>query len=120
MQKHAIDLLVGFIDRSHAPRFFLAFASHAHGGFGKRAPGAEQGLSYGLAALRHKGKPLLGFKAAKDHLAVFPFSPAAVDVVRERLAGYSLSKGTIRFTTDMPLPDDVVRDLVRQRLGEIG
>ncbi|WP_439659880.1 iron chaperone [Lentzea sp. HUAS TT2] len=84
------------------------------------APGAEQGLSYGLAALRHKGKPLLGFKAAKDHLAVFPFSPAAVDVVRERLAGYSLSKGTIRFTTDMPLPDDVVRDLVRQRLGEIG
>jgi len=84
------------------------------------APGAEQGLSYGLAALRHKGKPLLGFKAAKDHLAVFPFSPAAVDVVRERLAGYSLSKGTIRFTTDMPLPDDVVRDLIRQRLGEIG
>jgi uncharacterized protein YdhG (YjbR/CyaY superfamily) len=84
------------------------------------APDAEQGLSYGLAALRHKGKPLLGFKAARDHLAVFPFSPAAVDVVRERLAGYSLSKGTIRFTTDMPLPDDVVRDLVRQRLGEIG
>ncbi|SFR28278.1 Uncharacterized conserved protein YdhG, YjbR/CyaY-like superfamily, DUF1801 family [Lentzea waywayandensis] len=84
------------------------------------APDAEQGLSYGLAALRHKGKPLLGFKAAKDHLAVFPFSPAAVDVVRERLTGYSLSKGTIRFTTDMPLPDDVVRDLIRQRLGEIG
>lgn len=84
------------------------------------APDAEQGLSYGLAALRHKGKPLLGFKAARDHLAVFPFSPAAVDVVRERLAGYSLSKGTIRFTTDMPLPDDVVRDLIRQRLGEIG
>lgn len=86
----------------------------------KFAPDAEQGTSYGMAALRLKGKPLLGFKAAKDHLAVFPFSPAAVDVVRERLAGFSLSKGTVRFTTDRPLPDDVVRDLVRQRMGEIG
>ena len=84
------------------------------------APDAEQGLSYGLAALRHKGKPLLGFKAARDHLAVFPFSPAAVDAVRDRLTGFSLSKGTIRFTADSPLPDDVVRDLVRHRMDEIG
>ena len=83
------------------------------------APDAEQGMSYGMAALRHHGKPLLGFKASKDHLAVFPFSPAAVDAVRDRLAGFSLSKGTVRFTPEMPLPDDVVRDMVRQRLSEI-
>jgi uncharacterized protein YdhG (YjbR/CyaY superfamily) len=83
------------------------------------APEAEQGTSYGMAALRHQGRPLLGFKASKDHLAVFPFSPAAVDAVRDRLAGFSLSKGTIRFTADKPLPDDVVRDLVRHRLSEI-
>ncbi|HEX8868905.1 MAG TPA: DUF1801 domain-containing protein [Lentzea sp.] len=86
----------------------------------KLAPDAEQGTSYGMAALRYRGKPLLGFKAAKDHLAVFPFSPAAVDAVRDRLTGFSLSKGTIRFTADTPLPDDVVRDLVRHRLDEIG
>jgi uncharacterized protein YdhG (YjbR/CyaY superfamily) len=83
-------------------------------------PDTEQGMSYGMAALRHRGKPLLGFKAAKDHLSVFPFSPAAVDAVRDRLTGFSLSKGTIRFTPDTPLPDDVVRDLVRQRMDEIG
>lgn len=87
---------------------------------GELAPDAEQGTSYGMAALRHRGKPLLGFKAAKDHLAVFPFSPAAVDAVRDRLTGFSLSKGTVRFTPDIPLPDDVVRDLVRHRLNEIG
>jgi uncharacterized protein YdhG (YjbR/CyaY superfamily) len=85
----------------------------------EQAPDAEQGTSYGMAALRHRGKPLLGFKAAKDHLSVFPFSPAAVDAVRDRLTGFSLSKGTIRFTADTPLPDDVVRDLVRQRMTEI-
>ena len=85
-----------------------------------QAPDAEQGTSYGMAAFRYRGKPLLGFKAAKDHLSVFPFSPAAVDAVRDRLTGFSLSKGTIRFTADSPLPDDVVRDLIRQRMDEIG
>lgn len=83
------------------------------------APDAEQGVGYGMAALRYRGKPLLGFQAAKQHLAIYPFSPPAIDAVRERLVGFRLSKGTIRFTADTPLPDDVVRDLVRARLHEI-
>jgi uncharacterized protein YdhG (YjbR/CyaY superfamily) len=57
--------------------------------------------------------------ASAKHLSVFPFSPEVVEGVRERLAGYSLSKGTIRFTPDQPLPDDVVEDIVRLRLAEI-
>ena len=82
-------------------------------------PDAEQGTSYGMAALRYKRKPLLGFAAAKRHLSVFPFSPQVVDEVRDRLSGYELSKGTIRFTVEKPLPDDVIRDVVTLRLAEI-
>ncbi len=82
-------------------------------------PDAEQGTSYGMAALRHRGKPLLGFLAAKQHLSVFPFSPAVVDAVRDRLDGFDLSKGTVRFTVDHPLPPDVTRDIVRLRAAEI-
>jgi len=33
-------------------------------------PEAEQGMSYGMAALRYKQKPLLGFVATKRHLSV--------------------------------------------------
>jgi uncharacterized protein YdhG (YjbR/CyaY superfamily) len=83
------------------------------------APEAEDGTSYGMAALRYKRKPLLGFLAAKDHLSVFPFSSRVVDTVRDRLQGFELSKGTIRFTVAMPLPDEVVRDVVRLRIDEI-
>jgi uncharacterized protein YdhG (YjbR/CyaY superfamily) len=82
-------------------------------------PEAEDGTSYGMAALRYKRKPLLGFRTAKDHLSVFPFSPKVVDAVRDRLAGFDLSKGTIRFTVARPLPDEVVRDVVRLRMNEI-
>ena len=82
-------------------------------------PEAEQGTSYGMAALMYKQKPLLGFLAAKHHLSIFPFSSRVIDVVRDRLAGFKLSKGTIRFTVATPLPDDVVRDIVRLRIEEI-
>ena len=85
----------------------------------RAVPDAVDGRSYGMPALRHAGKPLIGILAAKDHLSVFPFSPEAVEAVRERLPGFSLSKGTIRFTVDQPVPDDVLRDLVELRRAEI-
>jgi uncharacterized protein YdhG (YjbR/CyaY superfamily) len=83
------------------------------------APDAVDGVSYGMPALKVSGKALIGVVAAAKHLSVFPFSPSAIDAVREDLAGWSLSKGTIRFTPDHPLPDDVVERLVRARLAEI-
>lgn len=82
-------------------------------------PEAEDSTSYGMAALTYKRKPLLGFRAAKDHLSVFPFSAGVVDAVRDRLPAFEQSKGTIRFTVAMPLPDDVVHDIVRLRINEI-
>ena len=82
-------------------------------------PEAGQGTSYGMAALTHHGKPVLGFRAGARHLSVFPFSPAAIDAVRERLDAFDVAKGTIRFSPDRPVPADVLADLVRARKQEI-
>ena len=83
------------------------------------APGAEEGRSYGVPASIEAGRPLLGFSAAKAHLSIFPFSPAAIDAVRDRLDGFDLAKGTIRFSPERPVPEDVFADLVRARREEI-
>lgn len=83
------------------------------------APDAEQGTSYGLPAMMYRGRPLLGLARAKNHLSVFPFSPAVIEALRGRLDGFSLSKGTIRFTASQTLPDDVITDLVILRRAEI-
>lgn len=82
-------------------------------------PDAEEGRSYGMPALKLDGKPLIGVAAAAKHLSVFPFSPGVVDAVASRLEGFSLSKGTVRFTPDHPVPDDVVEEMVRLRQAEI-
>ena len=83
------------------------------------APDAEEGESYGMPAFLYAGRPLLGFRAAKKHLSVFPFSPAAIDAVEGRLEGFDRSKGTIRFSPDRPVPEEVLTDLVRARKEEI-
>jgi uncharacterized protein YdhG (YjbR/CyaY superfamily) len=80
------------------------------------APEAEQGTSYGAPAFRYRGRPLLGFKAAKDHLSFFVFDPEINQRVRDRLRGFRVTKGLVAFTPEAMPPDDVVRDMVRYRL----
>lgn len=88
--------------------------------FVRRAvPNAEESVSYGMPAFKYKGRPLLGLRVGKDHLSLFPFSPAAVSSARKELAGFDLSKGTVRFSADKPVPDSALEQLLSQRLREI-
>src|SRR5262245_57846719 len=82
-------------------------------------PDVEEGRSYAMPAFKYEGRPLLGITAAKAHLSVFPFSSAAVDAVRDSLVGFSLSKGTIPFHPEQPIPKDVLERLLRHRMAEI-
>jgi uncharacterized protein YdhG (YjbR/CyaY superfamily) len=58
-------------------------------------------------------------KVSEKHLSLYPFSPDVVAAVAPRLRGYSLSKGTIRFSAEQPLPTDVLDDIVELRRSEI-
>ena len=85
----------------------------------RAVPDAEESKSYGMPAFKYKKRPLLGFSASKKHLSVFPFSPAAIDAARGALAGFDVSKGTVRFTPDKPIPESALDQLLRHRLREI-
>jgi uncharacterized protein YdhG (YjbR/CyaY superfamily) len=85
----------------------------------RTVPEAEEGKSYGLPAFKYNERPLLGFRASKNHLSVFPFSPEAVEAARDALEGFDLAKGTVRFTPDKPIPDDALEQLIQARLREI-
>jgi uncharacterized protein YdhG (YjbR/CyaY superfamily) len=82
------------------------------------APKAEECLSYGLAAFRLDGKPLVAFGATGNHCAFYPISSSTVTAHTEELEGFDTSKGTIRFRVDKPLPAILVRKLVRARIAE--
>jgi len=81
------------------------------------APKAEECISYQIPAFRLDGKMLVWFHAAANHCSFFPgASPIAAH--KKELEGYKTSKGTIRFAADRPLPDTLVRKLVKARIAE--
>jgi uncharacterized protein YdhG (YjbR/CyaY superfamily) len=79
----------------------------------------EEGTSYAMPAFFYKGKALVGFLVLKEHLSLFPHSGLVVDQFKDRLEGFSLSSGTIRFTVEHQLPEDIIRDIVRMRMRMI-
>jgi len=82
------------------------------------APKAEECISYGLAAFRLNGKPLVAFGAAANHCALYPMNSTTVLAHKDELRAYDTSKGTIRFPADKPLPVSLVRKLVKARIAE--
>lgn len=82
-------------------------------------PEAEEGTSYGMAALRYSGRPLVSVVATRAGFSVFPFSSAVVATVLEQLDGFDSTKGGIRFTAKRLLPDDAFDALVTERQAEI-
>src|SRR5262245_2882010 len=81
-------------------------------------PKAEECISYGLAAFRLHGRPLVAFGATPNHCAFYPMSAITVAAHQDDLKGYETSKGTIRFAADKPLPTALVRKLVKARIAE--
>lgn len=84
------------------------------------APTAEEGISYGLAAFRLNGKPLVALGATEKHCAFYLMSNSTVADHAKELQKYDTSTGTIRFAADKPLPAALVKKLVKARIDENG
>ena len=82
-------------------------------------PEAEEGTSYGMAALRYRGRPLISVVSTKQGYSVFPFSPAVVESVIAEFDGFESTKGGIRFTDKRHLPNKAFDALVQRRRDEI-
>src|SRR5438034_11739737 len=83
------------------------------------APKAEECMSYGIPAFRLDGRSLVFFGAWANHCALYPGSSARLKEFRSDLKGFQLSKGTIRFSSDNPLPVALVKKLVKARVAQI-
>src|ERR671931_74172 len=83
------------------------------------APKAEECISYQIPAFRLDGKMLVWFGAATNHCSFFP-GASPIAAYKKALVKYNTSKGTIRFPPDNPLPDTLVKKLVKARIAERG
>lgn len=84
----------------------------------KVVPHAEIKVYYGVPSFLVNGKLFIGVAAGKKHMSLYP-SGSGVEAIQADLEGYSLSKGTIRFTAQKPIPDHLINKLIAIRLAQI-
>lgn len=84
----------------------------------KVAPEAEEVITYGMPGFKYQGKYLISFAAFKDHMSIFPGS-GAIAQLGAKLSKFKLSKGTVQFTLENPLPETTLKKIVEARIKEI-
>jgi uncharacterized protein YdhG (YjbR/CyaY superfamily) len=82
------------------------------------APKAEELIAWKMPAFR-QDKLLVCYAAFKDHCSLFPMSATQLREFAAPLRNFTLTKGTIHFAKDKPIPSALVRKIVKSRLAEI-
>ena len=79
-------------------------------------PEAVEAFSYGIPCFKYKNHYFIGFAAYKNHLSLFPSSQPITEL-GPKLSAFKTSPGTIQFTLEKPLPEDLLREIIDTRLA---
>ena len=85
-------------------------------GIQQAAPNAEEAISYNIPAFKLHGM-LVWYAGYKEHIGLYP-RVNVIQVFKKELTDYKLSKGTIQFPLDQPLPVDLITRIVKYRIAE--
>jgi uncharacterized protein YdhG (YjbR/CyaY superfamily) len=72
-------------------------------------------ISYGIPTFKHNGG-IVAIAAFTDHCSLFPMSYFVIDKFRAELERFEVSKGTVRFPIDKPLPAPLLKKIVKARV----
>ena len=78
---------------------------------------ATEVISYGIPAVRYNGT-LVWYAAFAKHCSFFP-TASVIAAFEDELKGYKVSKGTLHFPVDNPLPATLVKKMVKMRLADV-
>ncbi len=82
-------------------------------------PDADEVISYQIAAYRYREGMIVFFAGWKAHYSLYPATPGVVTAFKKQLAGYELSKGTIRFPLEKPVPVKLIARIAKFRAKEV-
>jgi uncharacterized protein YdhG (YjbR/CyaY superfamily) len=80
-------------------------------------PDTTETISYMIPMFKYKGL-LIGFAALQTHCSLFVTDPSVMQLFKNELKRYDISKGTIRFPADKPLPSSLLKKIVKARIAQ--
>jgi uncharacterized protein YdhG (YjbR/CyaY superfamily) len=85
----------------------------------KALPRAEETISYQIPAYRLRGATVLYFAGWKQHYSIYPVTNEIARAFEDELAGYKMSKGTVRFPLSEPVPVKLIARIAKFRAQEV-
>lgn len=82
----------------------------------KNIPDVEEAISYGMPTFKYKGEYVIYFAAYKNHMSLY----GSMSSVEAKLGKFKISKkGTLQFTENNPVPESIIKEIIRQRLKKL-
>lgn len=80
-------------------------------------PDVEETISYMIPAYKHKGM-LVGFGVAKKHCSFYVMNSTLLKEYKEDLKDFETTMGTIHFTPEKPIPNELITRIIMARVAE--
>lgn len=82
-------------------------------------PDADEVIKYGIPTFAINGKGVIGFDGYKNHNSIFPYSGSIGARLKNELANYEQTKGSIHFDKEKPMPKTLLKKIIKERLKQI-
>jgi uncharacterized protein YdhG (YjbR/CyaY superfamily) len=84
----------------------------------KALPSATEGISFRIPIYRLDGRMVLYFAGFQRHYSIYPATAGVKAALRNELAGFLHSKGTIRFSLEDAVPTRLITRIAKLRAAE--
>ncbi len=82
------------------------------------APDAVEVISYQMPAFKLKGKILVYYASWKKHIGFYA-TPSGNEAFKKELSRYKVTKGSVHFPIERPVPYHLIKQIVDFRMKEI-
>ena len=82
-------------------------------------PEADEVIKYGIPTFAINGKGVIGFDGYKNHNSIFPYSGSIGARLKDELANYEQTKGSIHFDKEKAIPKTLLKKIIKERLKQI-
>lgn len=79
-------------------------------------PDGDEVITYGIPTIKIKGKYVIYFAGYENHVSIYPL-PQAKEL-QEVIKPYIAGKGTLKFSLDKPLPEELIKKVIKAKLAD--